>query len=138
MMASCSLRGRPRPAGAPLRASLFDKPLSGKKRFLEVFSGSSLFSSAGARFPSRFGGGGCLRLPWRGVGVLPACSTCGVGADHLLRHTYATEAVRGGAKLYGLRDLLGHANSATTSRYFHAEESELEAVAAVMPRVLGR
>ncbi len=54
---------------------------------------------------------------------------------HLLRHTYATEAIRGGAKLHGLRDSLGHANIATTSRYLHADESELEAVAAVMPRV---
>ena len=56
---------------------------------------------------------------------------------HLLRHTYATEAIRGVAKLYGLRDSLGHAdiNIATTSRYLHADESELEAVTALMPRV---
>ena len=54
---------------------------------------------------------------------------------HLLRHTYATEAIRSGAKLHGLRDSLGHANIATTSRYLHADESELEAVAAVLPRV---
>lgn len=31
---------------------------------------------------------------------------------------------------------MGHANIATTSRYLHADESELEAVAAVMPRVM--
>lgn len=55
---------------------------------------------------------------------------------HLLRHTYATEAIRGEAKLHGLRGSLGHANIATTSRYLHADESELEAFAAVMPRVI--
>lgn len=55
---------------------------------------------------------------------------------HLLRHTHATEAARNGAKLHALRDEMGHANVATTSRYLHVNQSDLEAVAAVMPRVL--
>lgn len=54
---------------------------------------------------------------------------------HLLRHTYATEAIRDRAKLHGPWDSLGHANIATMSRYLYAAESELEAVVAVMPRV---
>lgn len=55
---------------------------------------------------------------------------------HLLRHTFATEAVRGGAKLHAIRDVLGHSRLDTTGIYLHADETELEAVAAVMPDVL--
>jgi integrase/recombinase XerD len=55
---------------------------------------------------------------------------------HLLRHTFATEAVRHGARVHALQAVLGHANLSTTSIYLHADEAELEAVAAVMPRVL--
>ncbi len=56
---------------------------------------------------------------------------------HKLRHTFATEAVRGGAKLHALRDALGHARLDTMGIYLHADETELEAVAAVLPDVLG-
>lgn len=55
---------------------------------------------------------------------------------HLLRHTFATEAVRHGARVHALQSVLGHASLATTSIYLHADEAELEAVAAVMPKVL--
>ena len=56
---------------------------------------------------------------------------------HLLRHTFATEAVRAGAKLHALRDVLGHSRLDNTGIYLHADEAELEAIAAVMPDVLG-
>jgi integrase/recombinase XerD len=56
---------------------------------------------------------------------------------HLLRHTFATEAVKAGARLHALREQLGHTDISTTGLYLHADESELEAVAAVLPRVLG-
>ncbi len=56
---------------------------------------------------------------------------------HLLRHSFATEAVRRGAKIHGLKEMLGHASIATTGVYLHADEDELEQVAAVMPSVLG-
>lgn len=55
---------------------------------------------------------------------------------HLLRHTFATEAVRAGARIHGLQAVLGHASLATTSIYLHADQAELEAVADVMPGVL--
>ena len=55
---------------------------------------------------------------------------------HLLRHSFATEAIRNGAKIHGLQRALGHASIATTGVYLHADEEELEQVAAVMPSVL--
>lgn len=57
---------------------------------------------------------------------------------HLLRHSFATEAIRNGAKIHGLQRALGHASIATTGIYLHADEEELEQVAAVMPSVLGK
>jgi integrase/recombinase XerD len=55
---------------------------------------------------------------------------------HLLRHSFATEAVRRGAKIHGLKEMLGHSSIATTGIYLHADEQELEQVASVMPSIL--
>jgi integrase/recombinase XerD len=57
---------------------------------------------------------------------------------HKLRHTFATEAIRNGAKIHALQAMMRHASIATTGQYLHADETELEQVAAVMPSVLGR
>ena len=57
---------------------------------------------------------------------------------HLLRHSFATEAVRNGAKIHGLQRALGHASIATTGIYLHADEEELEQVASVIPSLLGK
>ena len=55
---------------------------------------------------------------------------------HLLRHTFATEAVRAGAKLHAVSAMLGHSSIGTTGIYLHADEAELEAVAAVLPNMM--
>lgn len=56
---------------------------------------------------------------------------------HKLRHTFATEAIRNGAKLHAVRDALGHADLSTTGKYLYADQTELDAVAASLPDVLG-
>jgi len=43
---------------------------------------------------------------------------------HLLRHSAATLAIKGGAALHEVRDWLGHASVATTSRYLHASGAD--------------
>lgn len=56
-----------------------------------------------------------------------------VGADaglpglrpHKLRHTYATRLREGGADAAQIQALLGHANIATSARYFQASQAEL-------------
>jgi integrase/recombinase XerD len=57
---------------------------------------------------------------------------------HKLRHSFATEAVKHGAKLHALKEAMGHESLSTTGQYTHADERELELVGAVMPRVLDK
>lgn len=45
---------------------------------------------------------------------------------HILRHTFATDALKHGANVRQVQKLLGHALLATTERYLHTAESELD------------
>lgn len=46
---------------------------------------------------------------------------------HVLRHTYATLLVQGGARLTSVRDLLGHTTLATTNLYTHSSHADRRA-----------
>ena len=43
-----------------------------------------------------------------------------VGTPHVLRHSFATKAVRSGVSPFVLMRLLGHSDIKTTMRYVHA------------------
>ena len=45
---------------------------------------------------------------------------------HILRHTFATQALHKGASLREVQALLGHTNIATTERYLHTDSDNLD------------
>jgi integrase/recombinase XerC len=55
---------------------------------------------------------------------------------HMTRHTYATDAIDASeGDIYGVKELLGHANIATTQLYLHSSRRRKDSVAAALARV---
>ncbi|HYM15406.1 MAG TPA: tyrosine recombinase XerC [Dehalococcoidia bacterium] len=107
--------------GEPARAAL-DRYLRRGRGALHGGRAASA-TSAGALFLNRGGG----RLSPRAIQLIVRKYALAAGIDarvhpHLLRHTFATHLLDGGAELRVVQELLGHANPNTTQIYLHVTE----------------
>jgi len=87
-----------------------------------------------ALFLNRNGG----RFSVRGIALLVnrylrAAGITDRSGPHLLRHTFATHALRARPNIRAVQELLGHAWVTTTQRYTHLEVEDLQAQVAHLP-----
>lgn len=67
----------------------------------------------------------CLKELWQKAGIYQE----GSPVSHALRHTFASTVLEKGATLVNVKEMLGHADISTTSRYLHGDlEGKLSAL----------
>ena len=99
------------PGMAALRAWVDARPASSTKAVFVNLRGGRLTTRSVER-----------ELKKRALGVVPARLT-----PHMLRHSYATHLLNGGADIRAIQELLGHASLSTTQRYTAVSFEKLQA-----------
>jgi integrase/recombinase XerD len=107
------------PLGEKARAALQVYLVSGRPRLVKPRTGSELFVSERGRAISR-------KTVW--VIVKKSAEKAGLPKSvkpHLLRHSFATHLLGGGADLRSIQEMIGHASFGTTQIYTAVESSRL-------------
>ena len=110
------------PMGEPARRLLLEYRETIRPRFLRERASRYLFVSRRGTPLSRQAFWKSLRARAQRAGLTKAVS------PHMLRHSFATHLLGGGADLRSVQTMLGHADIATTQIYTHVERERLKEV----------
>ena len=110
------------PVGAPALAAMKSYIESGRPTLVKPKTGAEIFLSVRGKklTPQRI---------WQLIKQYAARAGLEINVfPHLMRHSFATHLLGGGADLRIIQELLGHADISTTQIYTHVEKSGLKAV----------
>ena len=97
------------------------------KHYLEIRQKKFPHSAASEVFLNRSGRGMSRSQFWRDLRALAKRAGLeGRIYPHILRHTFATHLLKGGADLRSVQEMLGHASLATTQIYTHLDKAGLK------------